>query len=498
MEDTTTQNSSVGFGSTVGTPLMQLLSADSIQPGSEPSYQLCKLIYLFHPLGKKMVDEPISIAQSQKRTITVENGPESLLIERFEQEWSDLKADDVIAMTARNGRIYGVGTMGYGTTNSTPEQDIPLNELYKESIYFNVWDPLNTSGSFTTNQDPNAADFQKHKSIVVASTEYNRSRTVAFINEGPIYISYTSSAFGYTGRSVYQRALFPLKSFIQTMITDDMVAVKAGLLVAMVKQAGPIIDRVMAGAAAIKRTFLKIGQTGQVLQVGADDKIESLNLQNVDVALGAARKNILENTAAAAEMPAQILNNETFAEGFGEGTEDAKKVAKYINRIRQELGALYAFMDVIVMYRAWNPLFYAEVIQAQFPEEYGPKSYEQAFGEWRSAFKAQWPNLLEEPDSEKAKTEDVKLKAIISVYEILESKLDPENLEKLLTWFQNNLNENSVMFPHSLDLDAKAVADFAQEQRDRMAESMQGGPDGSDEGAEEGKGRVPLSMVGKP
>ncbi|WP_245168482.1 hypothetical protein [Enterobacter roggenkampii] len=41
--------------------------------------------------------------------------------------------------------------------------------------------------------------------------------------------------------------------------------------------------------------------------------------------------------AAAADMPAIILNSETFAQGFGEGTEDARAVAVYIDNIREWL-----------------------------------------------------------------------------------------------------------------------------------------------------------------
>jgi len=37
---------------------------------------------------------------------------------------------------------------------------------------------------------------------------------------------YTQAAFGFVGRSVYQRPLYPLKSFVQTMITDDLGGAK--------------------------------------------------------------------------------------------------------------------------------------------------------------------------------------------------------------------------------------------------------------------------------
>ena len=77
-----------------------------------------------------------------------------------------------------------------------------------------------------------------------------------------------------------------------------------------------------------------------------------------------ARKNILENIALSSDMPAKLLNNETFAEGFGEGTEDAKVVAQYIDRIRTKMQPLYDFFDRIVMYRAWNPDFYKTMKKA--------------------------------------------------------------------------------------------------------------------------------------
>src|SRR6185503_5172640 len=135
-------------------------------------------------------------------------------------------------------------------------------------------------GSLVLNQDPNSPDFQKHAAIAVAGQPYHRSRSVTLMNEKPIYISYTTSGFGFVGRSVYQRALFPLKSFIQTMITDDMVTRKAGLLVAKMKQPGSIADNLMAKALGIKRNLLKEASMNNVINIGPDDAIETLDMQN--------------------------------------------------------------------------------------------------------------------------------------------------------------------------------------------------------------------------
>jgi hypothetical protein len=109
------------------------------------------------------------------------------------------------------------------------------------------------------------------------------------------------------------------------MITDDMVTLKSGVLIAKMKPPGGIIDQVMQLAASLKRSIVQEAQVGNVISVGQEDSIETLNMQNIDGAYGMARRNILENIALSADMPAKILNAETFAEGFGEGTEDAKQ-----------------------------------------------------------------------------------------------------------------------------------------------------------------------------
>ena len=62
--------------SALGSQLMDLLMADDLVPGSEPSYQIAKTIYLFHPMGAKLVEQPVKIAQSQQRNITIPQAPE--------------------------------------------------------------------------------------------------------------------------------------------------------------------------------------------------------------------------------------------------------------------------------------------------------------------------------------------------------------------------------------------------------------------------------------
>jgi hypothetical protein len=440
-------------GSRLSSALTDLLMADEIVPGAEPSYQLCKQIYAYHPLGSKIVDQPIKIAMSQRRKITVPVVAEERITEAFERKWDELTVDDKIANTWRLSKIYGAAAIVYGAKDVDTKSPISPEDLAKlePTLYFNSLDPLNTAGSLVLNQDPNAPDFQKPTTVTAAGQSYHPSRSLVLFNEAPLYIEYSNSAFGYTGRSSYQRALFPLKSFVQTMVADDMVARKVGVIVAKMKPAGSITDRAMAVLQGIKRNVVKEAQTNNVINITPEEAIETLNLLNADGALTTARKNILENVAAAVPQPAKMLNSESYAEGFGEGTEDAKEVVRYINHERKSVQPLYGFFDPIVMRLAWNEEFF-KTIQADV-EEYRGMSYTEAFYQWKNAFSAEWPNLLEEPESEMVKVEKVKFEALTAALEVLKPDMDPDNKARLIEWFANNANESKKLFVSPLNLD---------------------------------------------
>lgn len=458
----------------IGSALMELLMSPDLAPGDQPSYQICKTILAYHPLGAKICDSPLTLAQSQARQLSCPKGPENRLIEAFEAEWQALSANAHIFNFGRLSRAYGIASLAVlvdGEVSSTP---LDYKTLFKRAISFNVFDPLNTAGSLVLNQDPNSMDFLKPTSITVSGVHYHRSRTVVLMPESPLYIEYTTSAFGFVGRSVYQRALFPLKSFVSTMITDDLIAYKAGVIVTKIKQPGSIIDRAMSYIAGIKRAFIKVATVGNVISIAPDEMIETLNFQNLHNPFGMARKNILDNIATAADMPAILLNQETFAEGFGEGTEDAKRVAQYIAQIRSWLKPAYDFFDKICQFRAWNEDFY-KGIQKDFPDEYKDKPFAAAFSEWVASFSAQWPNLIEEPDSEKVKVDDVRLKAVVAVLETLLPAIDPENRANAISWAADCFNANKMLFPTPLVLDIDSLKDYVPPVEQDLKEGL-GGP----------------------
>jgi len=451
----------LGVGNSLSSALLDLLLCDAIEPGSAPSYQIAKTIYTYHPLGAKMAEKPISIAQSQQREIEIPGGPEEDLVKAFRKEWDRMGgvgATIIIKNLATLSRVYGIASVITVCPDIDSDKPIPLEELWKRDLYFNIVDPLNTAGSLVLNQDPNAIDFLTPRYLMVSGKKYHPSRSMVMSNEQPIYIDYSNSAFGYVGRSVYQRGLYPLKSYVQSMITDQAVTEKAGILVAKMKQPGSIVDQRTRGFFGFKREAIKGAKTGNVISMGIDETLESIDLKNLKDAAEFARNNILKNIASSDNMPASMLNDETLAEGFGEGSEDAKQIATYIAGKRIEMQPAYDWFDNIVMHRAWNPEFYAS-LQRKYPELAKVK-YETAFYEWKNAFTATWPNLLTEPDSEKVKVDDIIAKSAIAVFEVMAPVLDPENLATLAGWLADVMNERDLMFSAPLTLDLDALASY--------------------------------------
>ena len=482
-------------GASLGTELQNLLMCDDIVPGAEASYQVCKSIYLWHPLGGKIAEAPVRKAMSQKRKISIPDSPEDRVKKAFEDAWKKLRIDRAIRNSMRLARIYGISTVAALDDDGDPSQPLDYDKLDALKLTFNVLDPLNTAGSLVLNQDPNAPDFLKPKSVSINGKVYHPSRVCVMMNEEPIYLAYTNSAFGFVGRSVYQRALFPLKSFVNTMIADDMVARKAGVIIAKLKAPGSIVDNIMAKMAGIKRQLLKEAETNNVMSVDITEDIESLNLTNINLALMQSRKDILENIATATPMPAQMINSETFAEGFGEGTEDSKNVAQYIDGLREDMQPLYDFFTPIVQRCAWNEEFYATV-QAEFTE-YKSVSHKQAFYRWVNSFAAEWPSLLIEPESEQAKAEDVRLKAILALVEILMPALDPDNRGAVIEWCCDNFNSLKMLFASPLVLDFDQLVDWATEQAEN-AKQIGGAGEGGPEEPKEPKPFAAQDALGRP
>ena len=442
------------------TPLMMLMGID-VQPGQQLSYEDAKLLWIYHPLAAKLVEQPVKLALSKKRTVTVDHALEKELVQAFEDNWEKLDCTNHIRDLMQISRVYGVGALAINAPDLPTDEPIDYWKLADyEDLYISVFDALNLAGSTVTNQNPNAPDFQRPKpQITAAGQPYHQSKTVTIFHGTPIYLNFQSSSFSFSGRSVFLRALYPLKSFIQSMMVDDLVSLKSGVLIAKLKQPGSIINNLMFQAAGGKRAILREAVTDNVISIDKEESIESIDLQNTNTAMTTARDNIISNIASGSDVPAKLLKDEAFTHGFGEGIEDSKQIVQFIDGIRNEMRPILSFFDRIVQHRAWNKDFF-EAIKNEYPEEMGEMSYEEFFYQAKNNFKAEWPSLMEEPESEKVKVEETKLRGITTIAQTLLPMADPANRAKIMEWMEDNINQMKSTFKSEMILDIDELANY--------------------------------------
>src|SRR6202044_1223505 len=118
------------------------------------------------------------------------------------------------------------------------------------------------------------------------------------------------SGYGYTGRSVYHAALFDLGTYLDTMHANCLISQKSGVLVAKIKTMGAAVTGAAQQLSGFKRNLLKEARTYNVVQVGSEDEVESLNLMHSVEANNGSKESILDSIAAAVGMPAIILKSE--------------------------------------------------------------------------------------------------------------------------------------------------------------------------------------------
>jgi hypothetical protein len=443
----------------MGAELTKILDADEIQPGTEVGYDLCKLLWMYHPLGGKLVEKPISMAMCKPRQYNVDTDPDERVVRRFREVWERMKLNDKIKNYFFITRCYGAGAIGVGTDGDPCANPLPTFGLREEDVYINVWDPLNTAGSMVTDQNPNSRFFQQANSTLkINGKKWHPSRTLKNFNGTPIYLEYQNSTFGFTGRSVFQRVLYPMKSYISTMTANDLVSQKAGVLVAKTTQNGSVMNAIKEMATAMKRKVVKFARNGGVISVGDKEDVTSLNLQNIDGALNAARDNIISDIASGSDVPAILIKEEAFSQGWGEGSEDSKAVSQYIDGVRQDIEPVMDYFEKIVQYIAWNEDFFNSM-KSDFPDIF-TGDYESTFYMWRREFSATWQELVEESPDKRRESDSKVIQQATALYTALTTNVDPENRATIADWLSSVVNATQTYGDVPLIIDVEALANY--------------------------------------
>jgi hypothetical protein len=449
----------IHISNNLSSELAKILESDAIQPGTDVGYALCKLLWQFHPLGGKLVEKPISMAMCKPRTYNVETDPDERVVRQFDEVWERMGLNEKIKNLFFVSRCYGAGAIGVGTDGTSCKEPIPTFGLREEDVYINVWDPLNAAGSMVTDQNPNSRFYQQaNATLKIAGKNWHPSRTLKIFHGTPIYLEYQNSTFGFTGRSVFQRVLYPMKSYIGTMMANNLVAKKAGVLVARTEQNGSVASGIMAVATGKKRENVKLAENEGVLSIGIKDDVQSLNLQNIDGALNAARDNIISDIASGSDVPAILIKEEAFSQGWSEGKEDSKAISQYIDGVRQVIEPVMAYFERMVRYIAWSEDFYLN-LKNDFPDII-TEDYKTTFYRWEREFSAEWQELVEESPDKRRESDSKVVQQAAGLFAIMAPQLDPENRAMAAEWLASVTNATATYGDSPMIIDKDMLSQY--------------------------------------
>jgi hypothetical protein len=91
-----------------------------------------------------------------------------------------------------------------------------------------------------------------------------------------------------------------------------------------------------------------------------------------------------------------------------------------------------------------------------------------------------WPSYLREPDSDQVKVDDTKMKAAISIYQILEFSFDPENKARLIQWIADAITNNKLLYSSPLNLDYKKLLVQLKKDDENRQKQMDAGAEPDD------------------
>jgi hypothetical protein len=195
-----------------------------------------------------------------------------------------------------------------------------------------------------------------------------------------------------------------------------------------------------------------------VLSIGTKDDIESLNLQNVDKALSTARDNIISDIAAGSDVPAILIKEEAFSNGFGEGKEDSKAISQYVDGVRQVIEPVMDYFERLVRYIAWNEDFYTS-LKNDYPDII-TEDYQTTFRMWEREFDADWQELVEESPDKRRESDSKVVQQAGALFSIMAPQLDPVNRAMAAEWLSSVTNATETYGDSPMLIDKEALSKY--------------------------------------
>lgn len=457
-----------GAGSGVETGFGDSEYADPILGVTEPlSYQQCKDIYTYWPLGRRVASSLPTFALSAGREFSFGDFPGDCA-SRFVDTLTFYGIDDLVKHCAIYARVFGLAGI-YVVCDKVDETKPLTHEDIQESVIgFNLLDPLILNG-VDIDQNPLSLNYQKITAVKINGAVTNPKRVVTIFNDMTFYLRWVTSTFNWGSTSIYQNMVALIKSWNRCVLALERIATKAGALVVKSRD-GSVLNAVTLNAAKRTLNLIRNLQNDGAASVEKDTDIEFFSLTGVgevDAIIEQMNSLIL---MALSDTPASLLLDKELARGFSDGREDMKSLLIAVDSFRRNsLSPLYAFLDKIMLSKAFNDSF-LNTLKEKYPQDLNNTPNSVLREEIMASYKFTWGNLYPDTETETLENQGLKLDNLMKLKDLGANLSDIETL----------INGDYELYSHEItlekenligdDFDADTQDDFDEDERHEKEE----------------------------
>lgn len=381
------------------------------------TYEECRDIYRYWPLGKRVASALPDFAMSAPRKFFVKDAPEEVNSKLLETA-NEMEIDQIVKKATLYARIYGLSAL-FVTQQGNKKVEDPLThkDIQNNGVVFNVLDPLSMGGSIQIDNDPLSSTFSKPIDIKIRGNSVHTQRVEILYNDIPLYYKFNPSSFSFSGPSIYQNMTLLIRAWNRGIIALQRLATKAAAMVKTTKESANVTGFSQT-AAAKNLELIRSMENDGIASLRSGDTIEFFTLtgvQEVDTIIQQLNTGLM---MALSDTPSGILLDKNLSVGLNDGSEDMKAILMAVDNFRlRMLKPLYLFTDKFLCYKAFSFEFIKEMID-EYPDLYRGKKENEVLTEWCQNYSFDWGELYPQSDGEKADTEGKRLDNLLKLKEM--------------------------------------------------------------------------------
>lgn len=379
------------------------------------TYEECRDIYRYWPLGKRVASALPNFAMSAQRRFVVKEAPEEINA-KLSEVANELGIDEIVKKCAVYARIYGLSSI-YVAQEKDCKEALSYKDIQNKGFTFNVLDPLSMGGSIQIDNDSLSPTFGQPINIHIRGKAVNPNRVCVVYNDIPLFYKFNPSSFAFSGPSIYQNMTLLIRAWNRGIIALQRLATKAAAMVKTTKETASVTGFNIRAVQQNLEMIRSIENDG-IASIRSGDTLEFFALtgvQEVDTIIQQINTGLM---MALSDTPSGILLDKNLSVGLNDGSEDMKAILMAVDNFRFHiLKPLYNFVDKYLCYKAFTPEFVKDMIE-EYPDLYRGKKLNEVLTEWMQNYSFEWGELYPQNENEKADTQSKILDNLVKIKDL--------------------------------------------------------------------------------